>query len=272
MKIESSKTNQADKKSALTEKSGTNFQTPFKVPEKADLPAQPARFAKVLEEAHSQTLKSPDAKPDRKTGRGAETAETDKKDENNGAIENRDQVKEKDKRHGGGGGGDEQTKDRERGFGVAPPMQQNILRQMSEPIIPAARSILHVADLERIVSSVRAQNQKNVEQIVIALKHSVLEGLQIKLTIDGDGKLVAEFLAANEQIKNHLTARKQEISQILQERGVNISNLDVRQGSNFEKPATPEKNDSAGNEISTGEEVDETAKSEDFPNQISYRI
>ena len=57
----------------------------------------------------------------------------------------------------------------------------------SEPT--AARSILHVADLERIVSAVRSQVAEGGRHVVtIELRRSVLEGLQggESIVIDGD--------------------------------------------------------------------------------------
>ncbi len=113
---------------------------------------------------------------------------------------------------------------------------QTAMKPALEISVPAARSILHVADLERIISAIRTQNLKNVQQVVIALKHSVLEGLQIKLTIDENGTLKAEFLALSEQIKNQLNARKQELTQIFRERGVKLYDLNIQQGSGFARP------------------------------------
>jgi hypothetical protein len=140
-----------------------------------------------------------------------------------------------------------------------------------------ARSILHVADLERIVSAVRAQNLKNAQAIVIALKHSVLEGLQIKLTVDENGKLKAEFLAASEQIKNQLDARRHELTGIIRERGINLSEMSVRQGSDFSQnnetgdKQLSEKNVAPPSNELLSEELPEESDN-DSNNRISYRV
>ncbi|CAN5694605.1 hypothetical protein BH20ACI4_BH20ACI4_11340 [soil metagenome] len=60
------------------------------------------------------------------------------------------------------------------------------------------------------------------------LKNSVLEGLQIKLTIDENGKLKAEFLAINEKFKEQLKARKHELSEIFKNRGAKFSELEIK--------------------------------------------
>ena len=49
----------------------------------------------------------------------------------------------------------------------------------------AARSILHIADLERLVSTIRMQTQLNGKrEIILQLKHSIMEGLQVKILTD----------------------------------------------------------------------------------------
>ena len=124
----------------------------------------------------------------------------------------------------------------------------------------------------------RAQNLKNAQAIIIALKHSVLEGLQIKLTVDENGKLKAEFLAASEQIKNQLDARKHELAGIIRERGINLSEMSVRQGADFsandetgggqltEKNVSPTESEA----VSSGEISDEPGGESN--NRISYRV
>ena len=108
--------------------------------------------------------------------------------------------------------------------------------------IPAARSILHVADLERIVSTLRTIESKNSKQVLIALKNSVLEGLQIKLTVDENGKLKAEFLALNERIKEQLKARQNELSEIFKNRGVKFQQMEIRTFDETENEPKPSEN------------------------------
>jgi hypothetical protein len=66
----------------------------------------------------------------------------------------------------------------------------------------SARAILHVADLERIVSAVRAQLVEGGRHVVtIELRRSALEGLKVKLTAEGGGRVTAEFIAASERVR-----------------------------------------------------------------------
>lgn len=90
---------------------------------------------------------------------------------------------------------------------------------------PQARSILHVADLERIVSAVRSESFAGAKQVTIDLKNSVLDGLRIQLTLTEQGTLKAEFLALNEQIKKQLEARKNELQSVLKDRSIKCSEL-----------------------------------------------
>lgn len=89
----------------------------------------------------------------------------------------------------------------------------------------AARAILHVADLERIVSAVRAQLVEGGRHVVtIELRRSVLEGLTVKLSAEG-GRVTAEFIAASERVRSQLDARAGELAELLRGRGVNLAAL-----------------------------------------------
>jgi hypothetical protein len=90
----------------------------------------------------------------------------------------------------------------------------------------AARSILHVADLERIVSAVRAQLVDGGRHVVtIEMRRSVLEGLKVTLSADGGGRVTAEFIAASERVRSQLDARAAELAELLRGRGVNLAAL-----------------------------------------------
>lgn len=272
MKIESSKTTQAEKRIAANDKSEPAFRSLFNPAEKLDTPPPTGGFAKVLEETREQNAKDRDSLAGRKTdraGQNPETAEAKKGDKNDKNVLNREKVGEEKKK---GDGDDEQSDEQGKNSTFALANLQSARKPASEMTIPAARSIMHVADLERIVSLIRTHNIRNAEQVVIALKHSVLEGLQIKLTIDASGTLKAEFLALNEQIKNQLNARKQEITQIFRERGVKLSDLDVRQGSEFPAPANHLEDGFSSDETSNGEAVEEPGQTDESGNQTSYRI
>ena len=273
MKIESSKTTQAEKKSiAPNDKPETTFRSLFNPAEKIDSSSPTGGFAKVLEETRNQNAKDKDSLSGRKTdhsGQNSETAEAKKDEETGENVPNREKVEEKNKKHDSD---KEQSDEQDKNSAFALSGLQTAMKSASETAVPAARSILHVADLERIVSLIRTQNLKNVEQVVIALKHSVLEGLQIKLTIDENGTLKAEFLALNEQIKNQLNARKQEITQIFRERGVKLSDLNVQQGSEFARLTNHSEVSSRSDKTSNSETADGAAETEDSGNQTSYRI
>ncbi|MDQ3801645.1 MAG: flagellar hook-length control protein FliK [Acidobacteriota bacterium] len=296
MKVESSKTNQkaaADRKASFQNKNvnQTNV-SPHKTDSFDSAPLAPQQqsksFAQILKETQNrhdgdeenfpsnrksdrsakESADADEAKNEKKSSRSVETREAVEERERKQSDEQRRESGERD----GSGDGDANP-----GFGAFVfPADNKIFNTNS---IPAARSILHVADLERIVSAIRAQNLKNELAIVIALKHSVLEGLQIKLTVGENGKLKAEFLAASEQIKNQLDARRHELTAIIRERGINLAEMNVRQGADFSQSGETgggqlsEKQVSApdSGELSTAESTAETADNESN-NRISYRV
>ncbi len=96
-----------------------------------------------------------------------------------------------------------------------------------ETSTPPARSILHIADLERIVSAVRTESFADSKEVTIDLKNSVLDGLRIKLTLTEQGTLRAEFLALNEQIKKQMDARKNELHSVLKDRSIKCGELKI---------------------------------------------
>jgi flagellar hook-length control protein FliK len=280
MKVESPKTNHADKKVSFQNKN-VNQTTP--APNKTDFldsapPPPPSKsFAQILEETRNQNGDDESFPSNRKSDRSRESSDSDEaknEKETSRDVQTRDAVEERERKQS-----DEQESgdgsDANPGFGAFAFQADNKIFNTNS--VPAARSILHVADLERIVSTIRAQNLKNAQAVVIALKHSVLEGLQIRLTVEENGKLKAEFLAASEQIKNQLDARRHELTSIIRERGINLSELNIRQGSNFsENNETDDKQLSEKNispesvELSTGELTKETDN--ETNNRISYRV
>ncbi|HEX8368183.1 MAG TPA: flagellar hook-length control protein FliK [Pyrinomonadaceae bacterium] len=236
MKVESSKTNHAAERKVSSRNKNVNQTNVLlnKTDSKDSTPPPPSKsFARILEETRNQNGDDEGFLTNRKSDRAKESADADEaknEKETSRDVQTRDAVEERERKQSDeqqSGDGD----DTNSGFGAFVfPADNKIFNSNS---IPAARSILHVADLERIVSAIRAQNLKNAQAIVISLKHSVLEGLQIRLTVEENGKLKAEFLAANEQIKNQLDARKHELTGIIRERGINLSEMNVRQGSDF---------------------------------------
>lgn len=90
----------------------------------------------------------------------------------------------------------------------------------------AARSILHIADLERLVSTIRTQTDLGGRrEITLQLKRSVLEGLKVKITTDPAARVQIEFLAANEKVRAKIAEHSQELSEILRGRGINLGTM-----------------------------------------------
>ena len=90
----------------------------------------------------------------------------------------------------------------------------------------AARSILHIADLERLVSTVRTQiGLGGKRETTLKLKNSVLEGLEVKITTDPAARVQIEFLAANEAVRAKVEKHSAELAQILSGRGINLETL-----------------------------------------------
>lgn len=91
---------------------------------------------------------------------------------------------------------------------------------------PGARLIMHIADLERIVSAVRTQALAGgVREVTIDLRRSVLEGLRVKLGTDGAGRVTAEFIAASERVRAQVDARSSELAELMRSRGINLSEV-----------------------------------------------
>lgn len=239
MRIEPAKNNQAEKKDSVnnfkTENSvfGTNQ---LKSVEAVPAPTTSA-FSKILEETRKQNSK--EGSPNAKTDSSEHSSKTSKSDDEKNSVQRADDQKELDERNQKDGGSDGQTDDDSQAAALAmAAMQLETTKPISDTSVPAARAILHVADLERIVSSVRTESFQNTRQLTIALKNSIMQGLEIKLTIMEDGKLKAEFLALNEQIKKQLNMRKKELSDILQNRASIFSDIEIT------TKQQPEKQDS----------------------------
>jgi hypothetical protein len=82
-------------------------------------------------------------------------------------------------------------------------------REVGAIILPApaaARAILNIADLERIVSVVRTQLLSGARhEVTIDLRHSVLEGLQVKLCSGADGRITVEFIVSSAHVARNST-------------------------------------------------------------------
>ena len=168
-------------------------------------------FASVFDEvaARPEPREEESAEGDRRVSRDAERPERE------GSTQRREERE---------GGGSNDTGGEGRGGGFE---HRAALRETSVASdATAARSILHVADLERIVSAVRSQVADGGRHVVtIELRRSVLEGLKVKLSSDGAGRVTAEFIAASERVRSQLDARASELAELLRGRGVNLAAL-----------------------------------------------
>ena len=231
MKIEAVKNLQIENKESKnvykTESSVFNSPNTLKPAEIAPPPTSGA-FAKILEESRKENGKNNAAAAKNADGEHDAKAARSEKDEK--VNRQTDEKKKLDERDGKKGDSDARQNDDENQASAA--LALNALQQQknstAENSAPPARSILHVADLERIISTIRTETFQNQKQVTIALKNSILEGLQIRLTIDENGKLKAEFLALNEQIKKQLNSRKKELSSILTNRSTLFAEVEVK--------------------------------------------
>jgi hypothetical protein len=113
------------------------------------------------------------------------------------------------------------------GFDTRGHVRQTELRSEAQN----ARAVLHIADLERIVSAVRTQlNSQGRREVLIELRRSALEGLRVKLSADEAGRVTAEFIASSERVKTQIDARSAELSELLRSRGINLAALKTSVG------------------------------------------
>ena len=224
MKIEASKNHSVERKESKnvfkTETSAFRTATPLKSAPSQPAPAQ-STFAKILAETRHENGKDNAAAVKNDSADSDSTASRSEKDEKIARAAD-EQLEERDSRDGDGSPtGDENHSS------PATPGSLPMAAGAAAESAPAARSILHVADLERIISTIRTETFRNQKRIVIALRNSVLQGLQIRLTIAENGRLKAEFLALNKQIKSQLEKRRKELSEILQNRSALFSEIEI---------------------------------------------
>lgn len=225
MKVEAAKNNSSDKKEPKnvykTEKSVYKPNTnPLKTVEAPTTGA----FAKILEESRKQR----DELPTAKTSEAESDAKTLKYETDEKISRVADEKKEMEERDSRDGNADARQNGEENQLNTSALAALQTQKNSSTEInAPAARSILHIADLERIVSSIRTETFQNHKQVIIALKNSVLQGLQIKLTMTENGKVKAEFLSGSEAIKKQLKQRKNELKKILGNRSTLVAEVEI---------------------------------------------
>lgn len=229
MRVESTKTNQDTKPNQNVKNTESVFQTTpnaDKISNALTTVPTTGAFEKIMKETREQSGKDEKtASKSENNSKNSEKSEAKKSGEKD--VVSKDELKEREGNKGskdGEGSGDENEN---APMFAALGVFSNGKNSAESSTVPAARSILHVADLERIVSTIRTIETKNSQQVLIELKNSVLEGLQIKITVDENGKLKAEFIALNEKIKEQMNARKGELSEIFKNRGVKFTNLEI---------------------------------------------
>lgn len=175
------------------------------------------KFAGILKSAtNPQKLKQADEdasqqrREDDKENKKRSDAQKDSAD----SVSNNDRVEKFNQFGGGNSGGG--------GFGAGGNVNQTF--NLSDNF--AARSILHIADLERMISAIRSQTRLGGKrEIYLSLKRSVLEGLQVKITTDEAARVQIEFLAADEKVRSQIENHAAELSEILRGRGINLQSL-----------------------------------------------
>ena len=218
------------------------------------------KFVNILESA---------AKPQKlkQTGEDSsrEQRDDDKKDKKQSvsesdSSENRagnDRIERHNSSSGGGFGGSS-------GFGEGS-VNQTI--NLSENF--AARSILHIADLERMISTIRTQTKLGGKrEIYLELKHSVLEGLKVKITTDTAAQVQIEFLAANEKVRSQIENHSEELAGILRGRGINLQSLRTTLDFN-EQDNSSSPNDEAKVFLNSKEAVNQN-ETDDFVNDNTF--
>lgn len=217
MKIDPSKNHAVDKK-----ESKNVFKTERSVFETVSKPSKTptvGAFEKILEENRRDNRR---AQPGTKTESSVYEA-IGASDETDDPSE----LKADEKRHeqdGDSAGGDSGDSSPNPGFGNS---TAHAPAQSSKA--PPARTILHVADLERIVAMIRTENFKTHKQVTIALRNSVLKGLEIKLTLEENGRVKAEFLTKDATVRQKLNDRRRELATILSDRAPLFSELSITQ-------------------------------------------
>jgi hypothetical protein len=94
--------------------------------------------------------------------------------------------------------------------------------------VAEARPVLHGTDLERIVLAVHTQLVGGGRrEVTLELSRSVLAGLRVRLRADAGGRISAEFVVGDEEVRTLLERRSQELTDLLGSRGIDLSTLKI---------------------------------------------
>lgn len=226
MRVETSKNKEVDKpESRLTKTENSVFNSSNQL-KTFDSPPPPANgaFAKILDEARNDGKNNRSEKNAEKSSESNSESTKTEKEITRHTQEKNDYEKERSNEKQNQSG---QQNNDENAFPTPFFNPQLNTKINSDISTPPARSILHIADLERIISTIRTEKFQTAQQALITLKNSVLEGLQIKITLAENGTFKAEFLALNKQIKKQIDARKKELHDILRSRSLNFTQIEV---------------------------------------------
>lgn len=219
MKVEQARSEKSDAGRPDSNARAIPLQTPAGTAPKAVESANQGAFSKFLDAARETSESDRSKKTVDSDGESSLDETGESKKETTSSTKDIDQ-NEQNESYGDGEGGESSA-------WSGPPIPTAEMVSDSKTAIPPARAILHVADLERIVSAVRSDSFTGSKQVTIDLKNSVLDGLQIRITLTEQGNLKAEFLALNEQIKKQLEARKTELESVLKGRSIKCSELSI---------------------------------------------
>ncbi len=90
-----------------------------------------------------------------------------------------------------------------------------------------ARAILHITDLERIISTIRSQKVGDSKEVEIILKRSVFEGLNLKLSIKKDKTISLDFVTDSEKVGEIVNSQANELNELFKNRGINVRNINI---------------------------------------------
>ncbi|MDH3494651.1 MAG: hypothetical protein OEM82_13935 [Acidobacteriota bacterium] len=115
----------------------------------------------------------------------------------------------------------------DRGFGLSAVPEKS---ERGVLFAPPARSILHVADLERLVALIRTEKAGAMHAVSVKLNHSVFEGLEFRVSFEKGHGLSAEIVAGSETVRSALLERAHELIRLFAERGIELGSLNVSLG------------------------------------------
>ena len=272
--IETPNSSAAAKMPASSATNGLTGEMALNKPNSATDSAAPKNFAGILEEVRTNSTERREDKRDdnaRETQKSKRTAKDTETEATDNAEKRIAENREEKNKNSDSNNGEQQNPN-----AFAQAGQFLTLNGRAEFDAPNARSILHVADLERIVAAVRAQIENGKAEIAVKLRNSVLDGLQIKITSE-NGKLTAEFIASSAEVKKQIDARAGELAEIMRSRGLNLVRLSTALGAETsgqkqEQKAFSGQLPQSKTPAAKDEAADSVAEIENFGAETTYRV